>query len=145
MIIQTIHGTRFKTWFAGIGGGLDAYYQQSLPLFLDIRKNILHQPSTPFVYADGGINFVVEPEGQTPTRGSSLKRNPGSYYEIGVGYRVGFKTTAINFTIGHSYKGYKERQYGIRYIPNMELEENVLLEAKSFHLKRISFKIGLEF
>ncbi len=145
LLIQTIHGARLNTWFAGIGGGLDAYFQQSLPLFLDVRKNILNTGSTPFIYADAGVNFVAETEGQTFSRGTSMKRRPGGYYELGAGYSIDLKTTAINFTAGYSYKGYKDQNYGIRYAPNMEPEENVLLETKLYHLRRISFKIGFEF
>lgn len=145
VLIQTIHGARLNTWFAGIGGGLDSYFQQSLPLFLDIRKNILNTASTPFVYADAGVNFVAETKGQAFSRGTSLNRRPGGYYELGAGYSIDLKTTAINLTAGYSYKGYKEQNYGIRHAPNMEPEENVLLETKLYHLRRISFKIGFEF
>jgi len=145
VIIQTIHGARLNTWFAGIGGGLDAYFQQSLPLFLDIRKRILKSASTPFVYADAGVNFLAETKGQTFSRGTSMKRKPGSYYELGAGYRIGLTTTALNFTVGYSYKGYKEHNYGIKHVPNKEPEENALLETKAYHLRRISFKLGLEF
>ncbi len=145
VLIQTIHGVSSNTWFAGVGAGLDAYFQQSLPLFLDIRKNILHTGSTPFIYADAGINFLAETNGQTFSRGTSMKRRPGGYYELGAGYHIHLKTTAINLTAGYSFKAYKEDNYGIRYVPNMEPEEDVLLESTRYRLQRIAFKIGFEF
>ncbi|MCH5717539.1 hypothetical protein [Niabella hibiscisoli] len=105
----------------------------------------MNSASTPFVYADAGVNFVAETEGQTFSRGTSMKRRPGGYYELGAGYRVGLKTTALNFTVGYSYKGYKEHNYGIKHAPNKEPEENALLETTAYHLRRISLKFGFEF
>src|SRR5687768_15390308 len=55
--IQTINGIQYKGWFAGIGAGVDYYRFRSIPLFLDIRKNILNKNFTPFIYADAGIHF----------------------------------------------------------------------------------------
>src|SRR5688500_14661728 len=52
--LQTIQGVRYKTWSAGIGAGIDYYYERSVPLFLQLRKNIFMKPHTPFVYADLG-------------------------------------------------------------------------------------------
>ena len=40
--VQTIHGLSYRGWFAGLGGGIDDYFQQSMPVFLDVRKNILN-------------------------------------------------------------------------------------------------------
>src|SRR5215217_526732 len=54
---QSINGIRYKSFFCGIGVGLDNYYYKTIPVFADIRKNILSRKSTPFVYADLGISF----------------------------------------------------------------------------------------
>jgi hypothetical protein len=37
--IQTINGAQYKSWFGGIGIGLDYYRFRSIPLFLDFRKD----------------------------------------------------------------------------------------------------------
>src|SRR5438045_270274 len=54
---QTINGIHYKTWFAGLGAGMDFYRIKSIPVFIDLRKDILGRLYTPFVYADGGLNF----------------------------------------------------------------------------------------
>ena len=36
--IQTINGVQYRTWFSGIGTGLDFYFQRSVPLFLSVGK-----------------------------------------------------------------------------------------------------------
>lgn len=145
VIIQTVHGVKMQSWFAGVGAGLDAYYKPSIPIFVDIRKNILHKSHTPFVYADGGINIVASKADAPQRNGTYTKRRPGAYLEAGAGYRAGLAKNAVNFTVGYSYKGYVENIYGARFIPNAAPEENALLEKKSFYLRRIAFKIGFEF
>src|SRR5688572_9219460 len=56
--LQTINGIRYKTWFAGIGAGIDLYTRGGFPVFLDVRKDIFEKRSTPFLYADAGIHLV---------------------------------------------------------------------------------------
>ena len=36
--LQTINGFRYKTWFTGVGTGIDYYFQRSIPLFLSVSK-----------------------------------------------------------------------------------------------------------
>ncbi len=47
--LQTINGIEKATWFVGIGTGIDYYYSRSIPLFLDIRKNVFSTQKTPFI------------------------------------------------------------------------------------------------
>ncbi|HVY74956.1 MAG TPA: hypothetical protein VG890_09015, partial [Puia sp.] len=51
--LQTVNGMSYKSWFAGIGVGLDYYRLRGIPLFLDLRKTFGHSRNKPFVYADG--------------------------------------------------------------------------------------------
>src|SRR5215203_3590562 len=55
--LQTINGLSYKTYSAGIGIGLDYYWARTIPLFIDLRKNIFSKKQTPFVYADLGLNM----------------------------------------------------------------------------------------
>src|SRR5690242_4135427 len=62
--LQTINGAEYKGWFAGVGVGLDYYNIRSVPLFFDLRKDIQNKKSTPFVYADAGVNYVWQTTNQ---------------------------------------------------------------------------------
>ena len=48
--LQTINGIYYKTWFAGIGVGLDYYTMRTIPLFLDLRKEY---------FANAGLLFYM--------------------------------------------------------------------------------------
>ncbi|MFI5151955.1 MAG: hypothetical protein ACHQET_01395 [Chitinophagales bacterium] len=37
--IQSVNGMQYKSWFGGIGVGLDYYRFRSIPFFLDLRKS----------------------------------------------------------------------------------------------------------
>ena len=38
--IQIVGGINYKTWFTGLGGGIDYYANlKSIPLFIDVRKD----------------------------------------------------------------------------------------------------------
>src|SRR5688572_21595778 len=82
-LIQSINGYRYKGWFAGIGAGIDYYRFRSIPLFLDIRKNILNNNFTPFVYADAGIHFPWSKDDESYYWGASMSN--GLYYDAGIG------------------------------------------------------------
>ena len=84
--LQTINGVQHKTWFAGLGVGLDYYHTRSIPLFLNVRKEIFKGEKTPFVYASGGYHFPwLRAEDKdwyiTETKG-------GLYFDAGIGYQV---------------------------------------------------------
>src|SRR5450432_2856838 len=55
--LQTINGAQYRSWFAGIGLGLDFYRYRTIPLFLDIRRQFGRSTNKLIVYADMGINF----------------------------------------------------------------------------------------
>ena len=56
--LQSINGIKYKTWFAGIGVGMENYFRTGIPLFVDVRKNLLKTSATPFLYADVGVHIV---------------------------------------------------------------------------------------
>src|ERR1700712_5956221 len=55
--IQTVNGAQYKSWFAGIGLGLDYYRYRTVPLFLDLRKEFGKSSNRLFLYADMGVSF----------------------------------------------------------------------------------------
>jgi len=143
--VQTIHGVAYKGWFAGLGGGIDDYFQQSIPVFLDVRKNILNKESTPFIYVDGGLNIVTK---GTEENWGKTKMESGQFYEGGVGYKVSLNgKIALNFAAGYSAKTHEVKTYQKRTIPTPPyiLSEWILGNTEKYELQRFVMKVGLQF
>jgi hypothetical protein len=108
MQLQTIQGIRYGQWFTGIGFGLDYYQLRGIPVFLDIRRNILNRKNSPFIYADGGIHFAWAEKKDKLSWGSTEFSN-GPYYDLGLGYRLAVgKQSAFIMSAGYSFKYLKE-------------------------------------
>lgn len=128
--IQTINGLRYKDWFAGIGVGLDFYKIHSIPVFVDIRRNLLHARSAPFIYADGGIHFPFGNKDKDQWE-PEQKFEKGLYYDVGVGYNIAIvKKQSIVFSVGYSAKNYEEKFW---------------YQVYSYKLNRAVIKIGWQF
>lgn len=142
--LQTINGIRYKTWFAGVGAGLDYYHRRSIPLFVDIRKDILKNKKTPFLYADGGVNFSWGKEDGEGTW--HVEYGNGHFYEAGLGYKFGLKNNmALFFSAGYSYKSSVEKRYGVTYCPFLGPCVEGLIERFDYSLNRLSLKAGFSF
>lgn len=139
--LQTINGFRYKTWFTGIGTGIDYYFQRSIPLFVSLAKS-LPAGKLPF-YFDGavGVNF--------PWVRNNLYyfENPGAYspslyWSGGVGYKLKVKNKdqGVLLNFGYSYKHLiNETEYTVQcLVPPCD----TYTEKYDYRLKRLSLKIG---
>ena len=142
--LQTINGFRKKTWFAGVGTGIDYYFQRSIPLFVSVAKFL---PSSKFpVYFNGdiGINFPWVRNDlyyfQSPGEYSS-----SLYWAGGLGYKFGFKknNNGVLLNFGYSYKHLiNETEYTNQcLIPPCSVSK----ERYNYHLRRVSVKVGWMF
>ena len=134
--IQTINGIKAKSFFTGIGIGIDEYHTRSIPLFLDIRKQWKQTGKTPFVYADAGTHFIW-PKGNHEMTDYD---NTGLFYDVGIGYRLPIKNNAVLLSAGYSFKtvSSKEHQYYWYYYQ----DDYTYFDYK---LRRISIKAGFSF
>jgi hypothetical protein len=140
---QTINGLRYKTWFAGLGVGVDRYPANGVPVFLDIRKYLLQGLYTPFVYADGGYHFADM--NSEKTEWQSIEYTNGVFYDLGLGFRFGFnKKSGLLFSGGYSFKKYEKKQsylpVGCNFFPCAENSQTY-----SYRLNRLSLKLGFQF
>jgi hypothetical protein len=146
--LQTINGFKYKTWFAGIGTGIDWYYQRSIPLFASLNKGILKNGDRNFyLSADGGINFPWKNNTYYYGWGDENgKLSAGLYWSAGFGYRIGIgkHTDAILMHIGYSYKHLLEKTttyvYPCLVYPCPEAPARYDLD-----LRRLSLKLGWNF
>jgi len=138
--VQTINSIQYKTFSTGLGVGLDYYKERSIPVFLDVRKNVFAKQQTPFVYADGGYHFTWlkdKPEDwiRTDVKG-------GLYYDLGIGYSFPTsKTGAILVSLGYSVKNISEKVNHNIWRSSWPLPED--FHQLDYTLRRYSFKMGL--
>jgi len=141
---QTIHGIRYKTWFAGLGAGLDYYYRPGFPLFVDLRKNILDKPGALFLYADAGVHLPAKRK-ETINAWVQNEYSNSFYGDGGVGYAFGFHSNVRwVFSTGYSYKegSYKVVNPGSG-CTGPPCGETYSTYKKYFH--RLTVKLGFQF
>lgn len=140
--LQTINGLRYREWFAGIGLGLDRYRFTTVPLFVDIRRELFRKPSTPFLYGDIGIHLPWVRDKEQAWGSRDADYNRGLYYDVGAGYSLDIgRKRSLLFSGGISLKKIREtRNYDVVCISFPCPEQS---EQYNFSLKRFSIKAGL--
>lgn len=145
-LVQTINGVSYKTWFAGIGAGLDFYRLRSVPLFLDVRKEFpvaALQPLVPFVYGDGGMHFAWPRTGDHTSNYES-KFNNGAWFDAGLGCKVATKSRqTILLSAGYTYKRVEERITPV--FSGRDQVSGLETVGFNYNLNRIAVKFGWMF
>lgn len=141
--LQTINGVKYKTWFAGIGTGLDYYYLRTVPLFFSASKFLDSQKFPFYVTADAGINFAWEQNNMIYFEYPG-EYNAGLYWGTGLGYKFDFKNkNALLLNLGYNYKRLTQTyEYTAPCLvppcPNFT-------EKYDYRLKRLSIRLGWSF
>ncbi len=148
--LQTVNGARYKSWFAGVGLGLDYYRIRTIPLFIDIRKEFGKNSGKLFIYADGGISFGWATDAQKTGYWLNDQFHNGFYSDMGLGYKSAIgKKSAVVISIGYSYKKANESYSSPYYYPNYYATDimppNDSREKIGYSLNRLSMKIGWAF
>ena len=109
--VNAVNGIKYSTWFGGIGVGIDYYgLKRSIPLFLDIQKDISAKFNSWFWFADAGYNFPWLMNNEKMKFVEKYKAVGGLFYEAGAGYKFTiFNKTRIGLSAGYSYKQLKEK------------------------------------
>jgi hypothetical protein len=148
--VQTVQGIRYKTLYAGIGAGIDNYFRKTIPVFLDLRKNIFEREKTPFFYLDLGSSFPFKKHesGSSWTGSYTSTFKKGYYYDAGIGYSIPIRGRfAAVISLGYSQKYMEEEQafttypYDSRiYAPWMHTSDHY-----TYTLRRFSLRTGISF
>ena len=144
--LQTINGVSYRTWFAGIGVGMEEYYLKTFPLFIEVRRDLFSKRATPFIYADLGVSFPSDSEEKTAWQRSEYKK--GMYYDCGIGYSIPIKgSLSFNFSAGYSLKETHESRYYHAFwdFPPYDGDEWNKEADYDFTFRRISIKAALRF
>ena len=144
--IQSVNGVQYKSWFAGIGLGLDFYRLRTIPLFADIRKEFGKSSNKLFVYSDFGINFSWVTDQQKTGYVEDDKFSNGFYTDLGLGYKIAVgKNNDLLLSLGYTFKKIIETYNSPYYFNTQYPEPPVQSEKIDYSLNRLSIKIGWEF
>jgi hypothetical protein len=152
--IQTVNGLQYKSWFAGIGAGIDYYRFRGIPLFVDIRKTFGHAKNKLFVYGDGGIQLNWATDKEKTTNGVEDKISNGLYLDGGLGYHIYInRSNAFLISLGYSYKKITDHSPLIYYYPfyynsaitGVYPDQSSQTNKLNYSLNRISIQLGWEF
>lgn len=146
LVLQTINGISYKTFSIGGGIGIDYYYRRSVPVFIDLRKNLFNRKQSPFVYADLGTNFAwIKNTAQEFNEPSTY--SGGFYFDAGAGYTLPLKKMAsLVFSAGYSEKKLTEKSPFYYYEPWWGTPANTnSFSITNYTFRRLSVKAGLRF
>jgi hypothetical protein len=141
--LHAISGGQYKTWFAGVGAGLDYYYLRSVPVFFQLRKTF-SKPHMPFLYINAGGNIPYMKEAQKRVEGWYTSRfKMRAYYDLGAGWLFSLnRRNAILISGGYSTK----RLYEIQRLLNQPPGTNDELYTTRIHytLRRLAVTVGFQ-
>ncbi len=150
--LQLVNGVQKDAWFYGLGVGIDYYgYKRSVPLFIDVKRDLRKGNKTPFVFADAGYNFSWLRAGEKNIIWDmDYKASGGLYYEAGLGYKFILKNKiTIGFSAGYSFKHQKET-YGTTLLIEAPIFPqpyyyNPPVNSYDYKFRRISIKFNCSF
>lgn len=142
--IQSNNGVRYKSWFAGVGLGIDYYGERSVPIFLDINKTFLDMKQSPFLYMQGGRNLPWLSKGQKENN-DNVESKAGGYFDVGGGMKVKLDgSQRLLFSLGFSQKISKGSQL-VQTWPQGSTLPFTYTEKYVNTFNRIILKIGYQF
>jgi hypothetical protein len=140
-LFQTVNGFQKKNLFLGIGAGLDGYRYTSFPVFADARIYAGHRPSAFFLYADAGVNFVVDDDKRLLNGGHFP---PCFYNDDGIGYKIALgRHSGLLLSAGWTYKRVTLAQKS--QVCPLAGPCYDYLEKYRYDLSRLIFKLGFVF
>lgn len=148
--LQTVNGAAFKSWFGGVGVGIDYYRYRTIPLFADFRKEFGKGSQKVFVYADLGINFSWLTDQQKSPYVQNDHWGNGFYNDFGLGYKLALKkNNGILLSLGYSYKKVTET-FQSYYVLMGTMDfigqpGNYPTQKIDYGLNRLSIKLGWQF
>jgi hypothetical protein len=139
---QTINGFQHRSWFGGVGLGLDYYRFRGIPLFLDVRKAFGKSANRFFIYADGGIHFswVTDKQKNSILYVTPKNFSSGFYTDAGTGYAIRIdKKNSLLFSAGYTFKSMKATVFDTR---PLAWDGAPFTDIYHYALHRIVIKVG---
>jgi hypothetical protein len=146
--VALVGGKEKDGWGIGIGAAVDYYKLRTLPVFVDVRKNITNADWPVFAYANFGVNIPAPLETQTrvysPWYNTSDSRyQAGLYTDLGLGYAMlNKKHRGFVMSIGFSSKGNTEKYMETIYNDFPPYKANQYERKLSYSFNRVILKLG---
>ena len=135
---QTENGIKYKTWFLGVGFGLDNYFIKTLPLYVAVKKELFIKKNSLFLYVNAGGNFIAKNK-ETKDNFMSTVTKGGFYADAGAGYKIkATKRSSIYISLSNTVKQLKQTETSLDTGFPYFYETN-------YKLNRISFRVGYQF
>ena len=143
-------GVANKQWVYAIGSSVDYYKLRSVPVYVEVKRQLGNKTNTPFVYANAGINihWVLESQhqyhnnwgwGPTPT---NCDFSNGHFVEAGTGVNIrNKKGKGMFLSLGYSSKTLSEAWTESIWDP-LKNEIVITDRSKKYLLNRLVFKVG---
>ena len=135
---QTVNGLNFNKWFVGAGFGIDDYFIQTLPVFIDVKRAFDFKKSHLFLYADVGSHFVTKDRKQQFEFYSNTTEGK-LYIDAGIGAKIKItQKSHLFFSLGNTIKN----------VTKTETSEDTGFPYKNetaYRLSRISLRVGFQF
>lgn len=145
--LQFVSSVAYKTWFSGIGAGIDYYSGfKSVPVFFDIQKDLKEKKNTPFLNADVGYNWPLINKDYKKNYGVKYKFQGGLYYEVSAGYKFVLNNSlSMAFSAGYSYKNFKEKDIAYYGIDPFGQPLPPHVDLYNYKFRRVSIKVAFGF
>jgi len=144
---EAMTGVKYETWQLTAGAGVDCYYWRSVPLFINLSKDLMKRQRTPFISCAAGTNLPWI-KNQDDIIWEEYKYHKGFYGMIEAGYRMPVNIkTSLSLSIGYSQKNLHADKiyYGIwNPVPPHDKVETSR-EYYSYRFNRLSFSAALTF
>ena len=144
--VQSINGISKGKWGVGIGVAIDNYINRSVPVFLNVRRELTNNINRPFIYAGSGLNYNWLTGFQKEGKGLPYSTTPGLFFDAGIGYKIQSKNrVGFVMSAGYSYKQSKElvgsQSWGMPW-PMPGQTQN--LEKINSQFRRIVIRVGID-
>lgn len=145
--LQLVSGVAYKTWFSGIGTGIDYYSGfKSIPVLIEVKKDLQQKKNTPFVSADFGYNWPLVNKDYKLNYGLKYKFQGGLYYEVSAGYKfVLSNSLSIALSAGYSYKNFKEKDTAYYGVGPLDQPLPPRIDLYDYKFRRMSIKMAFWF
>jgi len=141
--VQLIPGVRYKSWFAGVGAGLDYYYWRGVPVFVSVQ-HLFQKPMPVFLYTNVGWHLPCVQDKYKVNYGYVSDFKKGLYYDAGIGWHTRInRTHALQLSVGYSGKKVTDVQKAQFIAPGAD--ERLYTTRYVYDLRRISIKLGFLF
>jgi hypothetical protein len=140
--VQTINGLSKGRWFGGVGIGLDYYVYRSVPIFADVRYELIPKANALFIYADAGINTPWLKDIQKNRSGWPTTYKSGLTYEGGLGLKLkGKNKRAFLLSCGYNFSQLKEIVRSVNWLGPDRTERKDYYDNR---YRRVLLKVGIQ-